>query len=236
MKNNLTAKQQQLVNEILNRKQLGLESLVEATLKSDKNDTKEEIIKKQKEILSRKEKENQEKTAKNKKEKEKEQNTSKELDKNTEKSIIKQSYLEDAKRRDEWEKRQTERFRGEQKKKNKIRDNILEQLEKLERKERLEEKRRRQQEHKPIKETPKKYKIKNIIIKRRKNKKQDITKYNLIRGVKIYIENIRFYGLNYKIMENDFKKGLAFSVNHKKALENVENNNQKNIKIEPRYI
>ena len=61
MKNNLTAKQQQLVNEILNRKQLGLESLVEATLKSDKNDTKEEIIKKQKEILSRKEKENQEK-------------------------------------------------------------------------------------------------------------------------------------------------------------------------------
>ena len=41
MKNNLTAKQQ-LVNEILNRKQLGLESLVEATLKSDKNDTKEE--------------------------------------------------------------------------------------------------------------------------------------------------------------------------------------------------
>ena len=118
MKNNLTAKQQQLVNEILNRKQLGLESLVEATLKSDKNDTKEEIIKKQKEILSRKEKENQEKTTKNKKEKE--QNTSKELDKNTEKSIIKQSYLEDAKRRDEWEKRQTERFRGEQKKKNKI--------------------------------------------------------------------------------------------------------------------
>ena len=233
MKNNLTAKQQQLVNEILNRKQLGLESLVEATLKSGKNDTKEEIIKKQKEILSRKEKENQEKTTKNKKEKE--QNTSKELDKNTEKSIIKQSYLEDAKRREEWEKRQTERFRGEQKKKNKIRDNILEQLEELERKERLEEKRRRQQEHKSIKETPKKYKIKNII-KRRKNKKQDITKYNLIRGVKIYIENIRFYGLNYKTMENDFKKGLAFSVNHKKALENVENNNQKNIKIEPRYI
>ena len=37
-------------------------------------------------------------------------------------------------------------------------------------------------------------------------------------------------------MENDFKKGLAFSVNHKKALENVENNNKKNIKIEPRYI
>ena len=233
MKNNLTAKQQQLVNEILNRKQLGLESLVEATLKSGKNDTKEEIMKKQKEILSRKEKENQEKTTKNKKEKE--QNTSKELDKNTEKSIIKQSYLEDAKRREEWEKRQTERFRGEQKKKNKIRDNILEQLEELERKERLEEKRRRQQEHKSIKETPKKYKIKNII-KRRKNKKQDITKYNLIRGVKIYIENIRFYGLNYKTMENDFKKGLAFSVNHKKALENVENNNQKNIKIEPRYI
>ena len=233
MKNNLTAKQQQLVNEILNRKQLGLESLVEATLKSGKNDTKEEIMKKQKEILSRKEKENQEKTTKNKKEKE--QNTSKELDKNTEKSIIKQSYLEDAKRREEWEKRQTERFRGEQKKKNKIRDNILEQLEELERKERLEEKRRRQQEHKSIKETPKKYKIKNII-KRRKNKKQDITKYNLIRGVKIYIENIRFYGLNYKTMENDFKKGLAFSVNHKKELENVENNNQKNIKIEPRYI
>ena len=58
MKNNLTAKQQQLVNEILNRKQLELESLVEATLKSDKNDTKEEIIKKQKEILSKKEKEN----------------------------------------------------------------------------------------------------------------------------------------------------------------------------------
>ena len=69
MKNNLTAKQQQLVNEILNRKQLGLESLVEATLESDKNDTKEEIIKKQKEILSRKENENQEKTTKNKKEK-----------------------------------------------------------------------------------------------------------------------------------------------------------------------
>lgn len=239
--NNLTAEQQQLVNEILNRKQLEVESLVEATLKSDKNDTKEEIVKKQKEILNKKVKENEEKIAKNKREK----NRRKKHGKKTEGNKVKQSYLEDAKRRDEWEKRQTEKFREEQKKKNKIRDRFREQLEALERRERLEEKRRRQQDHIPMKtkdeeKMPKIYRIKNVMVKHKKNKKEKNNNYKLIKGMKRYIENIRFYEVSKNTVnkkhEKGFKEKLAFSINHKKALENIEANNQEQKNIEPRYI
>ena len=51
-----------------------------------------------------------------------------------------ESYIEDAKRRDEWEKKQTERFRKKEKEREKIRNNIREQLEVLQRKEEIERK------------------------------------------------------------------------------------------------
>ena len=54
-----------------------------------------------------------------------------------------ESYIEDAKRRDEWEKKQTERFRKKEKEREKIRNNIREQLEELQRKEEIERKRKK---------------------------------------------------------------------------------------------
>ena len=51
---NLTDEQKILINKILKMNNMKTESLVEATAKSRKEDSKDQIIKRQKEILNRK--------------------------------------------------------------------------------------------------------------------------------------------------------------------------------------
>ena len=238
--NKLTKSQQQLVNSILNRKDLEIEAFFDAkkelTQEKGKKVSDEELKKRQKEILDKK-------TAKQQKEYEKQvinEEIDKELLKWKEQEIketeerkqkvneilneikIKNDteYSEKTKRRDEWERRQTEKFREKYKIRERKRENLLEQLRDLERKEKLKERNKDKMDDKKTDTDKKsvyetnpnknsKIKITDLIKnsklfentqKKVKQGKRKIVNYKIIKGIKTYIHNMEFYEANKRII------------------------------------